>query len=332
MRVMVVEDSPVSRLILLRTVERLGHEIVVARDGIHAWDLFADAAVDVVISDWVMPGLDGLELCRRIRNGDGPYTYFIVLTALADKEHMVTAMEAGADDFLVKPLDHLSLQAGLIAAARVTALHHQLSDQRDQLERLNGLLHDDARRDPLTTVGNRLRLDEDLRLLSARVERYHHGYVAALCDLDFFKGYNDTFGHLAGDEVLKAVAATLVGTARRGDAVYRYGGEEFLVILAEQSERTGYVALERMRLAIEALAIPHPANPPSGVVTISAGLASLTTADKGSVDDWLRRADKALYAAKAGGRNQVAVDTRPAPGEAAGDAVGEAAGEAATAA
>jgi DNA-binding response OmpR family regulator len=144
MRVMVVEDSPVARLIIHRTVERLGHEVVVARDGIHAWELFGSASVDVVISDWVMPGIDGLELCRRVRGGDGPYTYFIVLTALADKEHMISAMEAGADDFLVKPLDRLSLKAGLIAAARVTALHHQLADHQEQLERLNGLLHDDA--------------------------------------------------------------------------------------------------------------------------------------------------------------------------------------------
>src|SRR5262249_12895856 len=126
MRVMVVEDSHVSRLILERSVAALGHEVIAADDGVRAWELFGSAAVDVVISDWMMPNLDGLELCRRIRGTGGPYTYVIVLTALAEKRHMVTAMEAGADDFLVKPLDRLALQASLIAAARVTALHREL--------------------------------------------------------------------------------------------------------------------------------------------------------------------------------------------------------------
>jgi len=308
MRVMVVEDSQVSRLILERSVAALGHEVIAADDGVRAWELFDSAAVDVVISDWMMPNLDGLELCRRIREASGPYTYFIVLTALAEKRHMVTAMEAGADDFLVKPLDRLSLQASLIAAARVTALHRQLDEQRERLQRLNGLLHDDARRDPLTLVGNRLRLDEDLHDLVARAQRYRHVYVAALCDIDHFKAYNDTFGHLAGDDVLQRVAATLVRTARKGDTVYRYGGEEFLVLLPEQTERSARIAMERIRRAVEELAIPNPGNQPSGIVTISAGLASLRPGGEGSTEEWLRRADAALYDAKDSGRNRIVVD------------------------
>jgi two-component system cell cycle response regulator len=318
MRVMVVEDSNVSRLILERTVRDLGHEVVVARDGADAWRQLGEAAVDVVISDWLMPGLDGLELCRLVRAVESnPYTYFIVLTARAAKEHMIVAMEAGADDFLVKPLDRMSLEAGLIAAARVTAVHRELAHQRAELERLNGLFHDDARRDALTMVGNRLRLDEDLDAMVGRVERYGHRYVAALCDLDHFKLFNDAFGHPGGDAALRAVAAAMRATARRGDAVYRYGGEEFLIVFPEHGIDGARKAIGRIRRAVEALAIPHPGNPPFGVVTISAGIASLTDARLAAVtqsgadpaEDWLVRADAALYRAKASGRNRIACDT-----------------------
>ncbi len=309
MKVLIVEDSAVSRLLLQRTVEGFGHEVVVAADGVEAWSLYPASGAEVVISDWLMPGIDGLELCRRIREHPGPgYPYFIFLTAMAEKEHMVTAMEAGADDFLVKPLDRIALQAGLIAAERVTCLHRQLLEQREELERLNQLLHDDARRDALTLLGNRLRLDEDLHALASRAERYGHSYCAALCDIDYFKRYNDTLGHPAGDGVLRRVAQALMSTARRGDMVYRYGGEEFLIILPEQTLATARIAVGRIREAVERLAIPHPGNQPSGVVTISAGVASFRAGDTGGVQGWLGRADAALYRAKAQGRNRVVAD------------------------
>jgi two-component system chemotaxis response regulator CheY len=317
MRVMVVDDSPVSRVILERMVVDLGHEVVVARDGTEAWDRFGASDVDVLISDWLMPGIDGLELCRRVRSARrARYTYVIVLTAQSKKAHIVEAMEAGADDFLVKPLDRTGLQAALIAATRVTAVHRELAVQRAELERLNALLSDDARRDALTLVGNRRRLDEDLRTLISHVERSDHRYVAALIDLDRFKLFNDAFGHLAGDDALRAVAAAMGETARRGDALYRYGGEEFLVLFPDQGLAGSQKALDRLRRAVEALAIPHPDNTPAGVVTISAGIATLDAADLAhlaltgadAAADWLARADAALYRAKAAGRNQIAID------------------------
>jgi two-component system chemotaxis response regulator CheY len=187
----------------------------------------------------------------------------------------------------------------------VTALHHELRDQRSALVRLNGLLHDDARRDPLTLLGNRLRMDEDLAAAAARVERYGQTYCVALFDIDYFKSYNDTFGHLAGDEALRRVAQVLGSSVRSGDMAYRYGGEEFLVLLPEQTLAGASEAVERTRAAVEALALPNPSKRPSASLTVSAGIAESSAASPLDVVGWLGRADVALYQAKGGGRNRV---------------------------
>ncbi len=204
MKVLIAEDDDISRMILKKSVEKFGHECLVAEDGEKAWELFQNTEeVDVVISDWMMPGIDGLQFCHRVRSVDRSlYTFFIFLTALGDKEHLLEGMQAGADDYLAKPLDREQLQVRLIAAARVNSLHRQLNEQKVELEKLNRELFATARQDSLTRLGNRLRLREDLKTLGAQVERYDHNYCAMLCDIDFFKPYNDTYGHLAGVEVL----------------------------------------------------------------------------------------------------------------------------------
>lgn len=135
MKILLAEDSAASRFLLQRAVEELGHECIVAEDGLQAWDLYKRSGAEVVISDWIMPGLDGDELCRRIRaDPGGPYTYFVMLTSLEDKEHVLRGMQAGVDDYLTKPLDRNDLGARLIAASRVTALHRQLIEQQRELE------------------------------------------------------------------------------------------------------------------------------------------------------------------------------------------------------
>ena len=213
-------------------------------------------------------------------------------------------MNAGADDYLIKPLDTDALQVRLIVADRVTSLHHQLAHQRTELEELNHELTAIALRDPLTGLGNRRALEEDLGLLEARVARYGHRYCIALLDVDHFKAYNDTYGHQAGDQILRTVADRLKEEARGGDAVYRYGGEEFLCVFPEQSLATATVAAERMRSALEGLAIPHSADS-LGVVTLSAGLAMLDPGHTKSVGEVVQEADEALYRAKQLGRNRV---------------------------
>lgn len=310
MRVLIAEDDAVSRMILKRAVEKLGHECIAASDGLEAWETYlANPEVDVIISDWMMPGLDGLALCEKVRGYEGKrdgYPFFVFLTALGDKKHLLEGMQAGADDYLSKPLDREELGARLLAATRVTSLHRQLNSQKRELERLNFELFKQARRDPLTKLGNRLRLREDLETLSARAERYGHSYSALLCDVDYFKLYNDTYGHLKGDDVLQKVAEVVMRTFRTGDTSYRYGGEEFLAILPEQTLESAAVAGERLRSALEDLAIPHEGSP-HGIVTVSCGLAELASGEKKTIDDLLKEADTALYEAKERGKNNVAV-------------------------
>jgi two-component system, cell cycle response regulator len=307
MRILVVDDSVISRTVLLRTLTGLGHDCLEAPDGEAGWQVYLDRSPDVIISDRLMPGLDGLDLCRRIRQHESSgYTYFVLLTASSDREHMVDAMEAGADDYLVKPLDIIALRASLVAATRVTELHLRLAAQQAQLERFTTLLHADSRTDALTGIGNRMRLEEDLRALVARTSRYEHRYAIAMCDVDFFKKFNDRYGHPAGDAALRAVAGALAAGLRSGDTAYRYGGEEFVLILAGQDLPGATAALDRLRASVAELGIVHEESP-AGVVTISAGLTMLDASQGDDPAGWLRPADKALYRAKAAGRNQVAV-------------------------
>jgi diguanylate cyclase (GGDEF)-like protein len=220
---------------------------------------------------------------------EAAYTYVLVLSGAAGEEAAREAMEAGADDVLHKPLDPADLERKLIAAERVTTLHRRL--------------HADARHDPLTGVGNRLRLAEDLEVVCGRVERYGHAYCVAMVDVDRFKAYNDASGHRSGDDVLRAVASALRDTVRTGDTIYRYGGEEFVVLLPEQTLDGAARAGERLRAAVEGLALPHPEG---RSVTVSVGVAGLGDGSC-SPDELFELADQALYEAKAAGRNQVQV-------------------------
>jgi two-component system cell cycle response regulator len=235
---------------------------------------------------------------------DDRTSYFILVTGQWAHDQILEGMAAGADDYLIKPLDPEDLEGRLIAAARVTALHHQLASQRGELEAFNANLSEIAHRDALSGLRNRRALQEDLDLLEARVVRYGHRYCMALLDVDHFKSYNDTYGHPAGDRCLQAVANELISQARAGDTIYRYGGEEFLCIFPEQSLATGMVAVERMPAGVEALAIPHAATPP-GVITISAGMAVLDPTHTRIAGEVLEEADQALYRAKKLGRNRV---------------------------
>jgi diguanylate cyclase (GGDEF)-like protein len=305
LRILIAEDDAVSRTILRRAVEKTGHECLAAADGEEAWGLYKENPdIDVIISDWMMPGVDGLELCRRVRaDGREGYTYFIFLTALGDREHLLQGLEAGADDYLSKPLDRDELGMRLTSALRVTELHGRLAVQNEELEQLNRMLFEQSRQDPLTSLGNRLRLREDLQVLQGRADRYGHSYAVVLCDVDFFKAYNDRYGHLAGDDVLRRVAATLSSGLRTGDTAYRFGGEEFLLVLPEQDAEAATAITERLRRAVEDLGIPHADGLPLGVVTVSAGVA--VSAEAGDADGLLQAADRALYAAKEAGRNRV---------------------------
>jgi len=308
MKILVAEDDDVSRFMTVKAVQALGYECIQANDGEAAWRLYQKEGADAVISDWMMPGMDGIELCRRIRRTDERvYTYFIILTALSEREYRLEGMRAGADDYLAKPLDRDELQLRLIAARRVTSLHRQMQEQARELERLNREFFESGRVDALTGISNRLRMQEDLRGIAARIERFGDGFSIALFDIDHFKLYNDTVGHVAGDEVLRSVARALAGACRSGDTVYRYGGEEFLAILGTPNVELASAIVDRMRLAVEACRIAHPKSVTNPHVTVSAGVAGLLAEGGATVDDALRNADLALFRAKQSGRNRVAV-------------------------
>jgi two-component system, cell cycle response regulator len=303
-RILIAEDDTASRLILEAALAGLGHEVIAATDGEQAWQMFQSEKVEAIISDREMPGLNGIDLCRRIRGSHGgKYIYFIFLTSVNDNVGAAEAIRAGADDYLMKPLNRHELEARLLVASRITELYRELANQQVELERLNSQLFRQARIDGLTQVGNRLKMREDLNILFARVAEQGESFFAVMCDVDHFKLYNDEYGHLQGDEVLRKVASTLVEGCRPNDEVYRYGGEEFLLVMPEQSVETACAVAERHRARIEQLAIPNIASPGS-IVTISAGVAAMT-ATRPSIKDWLEVADRALYRAKQLGRNRV---------------------------
>jgi diguanylate cyclase (GGDEF)-like protein len=299
MRVLVADDEPTSRLLARRAIERLSHDCEVAADGLIAWEMLQAGDFDVLITDWMMPGLDGPELCRRVRASKrDSYTYILLATSLSADTDVIVGMESGADDYLVKPVDPFALQTRLIAAQRVTQLHHELAHAKSELAKL-------ARTDPLTQLSNRLRLHEDLVAVHERARRSQRPFAVALCDLDGFKSYNDTYGHLEGDEALRRVGLTIANHVRAGDGAYRYGGEEFLILLPDETADRALVAMERLRGAIEALAIPHAGRRPPGVITLSIGIAGWGPDHDETPAQVLEAADSALYAAKQHGRNRV---------------------------
>jgi len=305
-RILIAEDDTASRLILEAALAGLGHEIITATDGEQAWQMFQSEKVEAIISDREMPGLNGVDLCRRIRGSDGgKYIYFIFLTSISERGGVAEAIRLGADDYLMKPLNRHELEARLMVASRITELYRELANQQVELERLNSQLFRQARIDGLTQVGNRLKMREDLDIIFGRVAEQGEIFCAVMCDVDHFKLYNDEYGHLQGDEVLRKVARTLVQGCRPNDEVYRYGGEEFLLVMPVQSVETACAVAERHRARIEQLAIPNIASPGT-IVTISAGVAPMT-ATRPSIKEWLEGADGALYRAKQLGRNRVVV-------------------------
>lgn len=304
MKVLVADDDPGSLLVARAAVERSGHDCLTAADGDEAWAVYLEHQPDVVVTDRVMPGMDGMALCRAIRaREEDLYTYVVLLTSQGSRDDVLAGLKAGADDYVTKPLDPFLLQARLLVALRVTTLHADLAHYRRVLSR-------QARTDPLTGLHNRLKLSEDLEQLHLRSDRYGERYSLAMCDVDNFKTYNDMYGHPAGDLALRAVAAALLGAVRESDGVYRFGGEEFLLVLPKQSASGAKALMERALDAVRGLAIAH-AGDPSGQLRLSAGIASFTEERRVDADTLLGEADAALYAAKAGGRNRVELARQP---------------------
>jgi two-component system chemotaxis response regulator CheY len=307
-KVLIADDDPTSRLLLKAMVSKLGHECVVAEDGSSAWEVLASGGIDVLLTDWMMPGVDGPELCRRLRNEvGGGYIYIVLTTGLDHPEDVLEGMSAGADDYLTKPVDRFAVQTRLVAAERVTELHRQLALTQEQLERANLELLELSLTDQLTSLGNRRRMDEDLDRVHARARRLGRTYGIAIFDIDYFKRYNDHYGHVAGDGALRDVASCIELIVRAGECAYRYGGEEFLVLMPDCG--LGDVvstAADRIRQSVVHAAIPHEARPSEPhVVTVSGGVSCWVPGSQLSAQEVVEEADQALYEAKTTGRNRI---------------------------
>jgi diguanylate cyclase (GGDEF)-like protein len=297
MRVLIAEDDPISRRVLEVTLSNWGYGVVVAQDGAEALRLLrAPNCPRVAILDWMMPGLDGIEVCRQLRSKRiDRYVYVILLTARNEKKDIVRGIEAGADDYITKPFESIELKARLLAGSRIIELEEQLSEAQEQLR--HQVMHDS-----LTGLWNRSAILERLETELGRSRRDGTPVSIILADIDRFKGVNDTYGHQIGDAVIRQVALRMSAALRVYDCVGRYGGEEFLIVLPSCDVATARMLAERLWESVRQDA-EYP-------VTCSFGVS---TSDATSLDSHrlIGAADTALYSAKAQGRDRIVITGNP---------------------
>jgi diguanylate cyclase (GGDEF)-like protein len=293
------------RRILESWFKKWDYEVTAVENGVGAWEVLQrEDAPQLAVLDWMMPGMDGIEVCRRIRSRDqGVYRYVLLLTAKDDKQDVIAGLEAGGDDYLTKPFDVDELRARVRAGKRILDLQAALIRAKDDLQFA-------AAHDALTGLWNRGAIIDLLKREVSRRQRTRDALGVIMADIDYFKKINDTHGHLVGDAVLQEVTRRLAVGVRPYDVVERYGGEEFLVVFPGCNAANLIVGAERLRHGIA----DQPVETSVGQipVTLSLGLASVEQDEKETLDckAFLRKADEALYAAKARGRNRV--ETAPA--------------------
>ena len=299
MKVLVVDDDPIARRLVEASLRKAGYQPVVAIDGVDALRILEEPdSPRLIVLDWLMPRLDGLGVCRAIRTGpQEPYLYVLLLTGKDRHEEVVEGLDAGADDYVTKPCNLFELRARLRAGERILELQDQLVEAREQLRDL-------ATHDPLTGVLSRAALLDTLQRESARSSRERDGVAVIMVDVDNFKAINDTHGHMVGDAVLREIARRMRAAVRTYDSIGRYGGEEFVVVAPGCGVAIAGELAERLRLSVCSGEIMGADT--ALAMTVSLGVAS--SAD-GAADLLLRAADRALYQAKANGRNCVVVDS-----------------------
>jgi diguanylate cyclase (GGDEF)-like protein len=303
MKILIADDSIVSRHMLEATVKKWGYDPVVAADGQEAWAVLQKPdAPQLAVLDWVMPSITGVELCRLVRQQQREaYTYILLLTSKNQREDLIEGMTAGADDYITKPFNHHELQVRIRAGRRIVELQAELLQTQ-------AALRDQATHDALTKIFNRHTIFEVLDRELRRSERENLPVGVALLDIDHFKIVNDTYGHITGDAVLRESARRIKGAIRSYDSVGRYGGEEFLVILPGCDEACTRSQSERIRRALANEAMPihdEHATDTSLALTASFGCTTALPGLKISPETLLQIADESLYEAKRAGRNRV---------------------------
>ena len=302
-RIVVADDDPTSRRLLKHLLEKWGFEVVLVEDGLKAWEIVRHQNLpSIAILDWVMPGLDGLELSRKIRTLNRQhYTYIMMLTSKPERASLIESLRAGVDDYLTKPFDAAELQGRLLVAERTLRFQNELISAKERIAQ-------EARHDFLTGLFNRWGIMETVEREMSRSNRTGEQFSILLADIDHFKRVNDTLGHGAGDEVLREVASRFANSLRSHDSVGRYGGEEFLIVLPVSGPGAALGAAEKLRRRI--CETPFMLADTENKITISLGVATATP--EVSAESLICAADVALYRAKNAGRNCVQASTVPA--------------------
>ena len=293
MKILVAEDDPVFKRLLEASLLKLGYDLVVTSDGEQAWEmLMLPDAPALVISDWIMPKLDGTELCRRIRaTKKARYVYFILLTARGDKQDIIRGLEAGADDYLIKPFNPEELKWRVQIGKRILDLESRILEM--------------AMTDALTGALNRSAFLERMETEIQRAKRFQAPLSLIMADIDHFKKVNDVHGHQAGDLILQALVNEIKRCIRGYDFVGRYGGEEFFIGLPGIGMLAAQSVAERLRNTIEQTSVALPGQPDPVRITSSFGITVLALEENDSLEKMIKRADEALYKAKNSGRNRV---------------------------
>jgi len=293
MKILIAEDDPISRHVLEANLLKWSYEVLVASDGGEAWKIIQQPeSPRLIISDWMMPRMDGLTLCREIRNMEkSEYIYFIILTTKGEKRNIIEGLEAGADDFLIKPFNQEELKYRIRIGERIINLERRILEL--------------ANTDALTGLLNRRAFMERMGMEMLRAQREKRSLSLIITDIDHFKRVNDTYGHQVGDLVLQRFAAQLTTCARPYDLLGRYGGEEFVVCLPGTDGCQAGPVAERMRRQIEDMEIMLPDGSRSIRITASFGTAFYSIEPGEDIDMLIKRADDVLYLAKNKGRNCV---------------------------
>lgn len=296
--VLVADDDKVTRTCLRQAMEQEGYRVIEATDGESCLATFTQTAPDIVLLDAVMPIMDGFTCCHRLKDIDPEQrTPILMITALEDAESVNQAFEAGAVDFVTKPIHWAVLYQRVRRLLKQVQLYSELEQANQELKRL-------ATSDGLTHVANRRHFDEYLNQEWQRMQREQAPLSLILCDIDFFKAFNDTYGHQMGDECLRQVAAQLQAAARRSiDLAARYGGEEFALILPNTDMEGAIQVAQDIQTSIQDLAIPHRKSHVGEIVTVSMGVATTIPVPFVAPQMLIEAADRALYAAKDYGRN-----------------------------
>lgn len=296
MKVLIAEDDFTSRCMLSALLKKIGYEPMEVSNGLEAWEMLRNPdAPRLVLLDWVMPGMDGLEVLRRVRaQPTARPPYILMLTGKIEKAEIVAALNAGADDYLTKPFDPDEFQARMGVGRRMVELQEALVNSREELAK-------QASHDSLTGLLNRRAILSRLRIELERATRHSEVLSVGMCDIDHFKSINDTYGHQTGDDVLCEIARVLMRYSRIYDAVGRFGGEEFLIIAPIKAGERPNDYYQRLCMSIS----DTPMKTRSGELTVTISIGVALNTPEASMEGLLGTADAALYRAKAQGRNRV---------------------------